>query len=471
MKRTLVCCILTAAVFTSLCCKAAYDADWKSLDKRPVPSWWTEAKFGIFIHWGPYAVPAFAPVFPDGAFSWDGFAEWYQGKMIAKTQNKSTAKFGEHHKKHYAGAPYANFAAQFTARFFNAADWAELFKRAGAKYAVLTSKHHDGYALWPSSHSPYFNSVSIGSGRDLAGEFAAAMKAASLRYGFYFSMLEYANPLYPSVRDGVRSPDALSIAEWNDRVNIPQLKDLVNRYEPDILWGDGEWDYTSLEHGVPRFMAWLYNDSKVKDHVVVNDRWGKDCRGVHGGHYTTEYGDGDGATKKDRIVHPWEECRGIGGSFGYNRFETTANYMSRRSCIEMLVSVCARGGNLLLNIGPDADGLIPVIMQDRLLAIGKWLQVNGEAIYGTTCWNDGDVALRKKGIYFTLKGEDVYVITFNWPTEISFPCPGRVKDVSLVGSSIDVPFAVSDGVVTLRPPAISPTSLPCEHAWVFKVSR
>ncbi len=441
-----------------------YEAKWESLDKRPTPSWWTEAKFGIFIHWGPYAVPAYAPVLPGGRFSWDGYAEWYQGKML--TGKKA---FSDHHKKFYGNAPYANFAAEFKARFYDPAKWADIFKRAGAKYVVLTSKHHDGYALWPSAQSPYYNSVAVGSGRDLAGEFCKAMRDAGLKRGFYYSMLEYANPLYPGGRDSKKSPDALSIADWNKVVNFPQMKDLVERYEADIIWPDGEWDYTGSQHGSEGFLAWLFNESKMKDSVVINDRWGRDCRGRHGGHYTTEYGHAEGAAKSEEIQHPWEECRGIGGSFGYNQFETTEHYMTREKCVETLVGVCARGGNLLLNVGPDADGRIPAIMEDRLLAMGRWLDVNGEAIYATV---RAKIKPPAKRVYLTAKGDRLFVIDFRRDgSPIVLQGVDGVKSVELLGAkNVAVKFTAAAGKLVIEQPALAPCKAPCEYAWTYAVA-
>ena len=443
-----------------------YEADWASLDARPVPQWWTDAKFGIFIHWGPYAVPAFGNVSKDGSFAWDCYAEWYQGFMMAGKK-----PYLEHHATHYNNAPYGNFAAQFKAEHFDPAAWADLFKKAGAKYVVLTSKHHDGYALWPSPESPYYNAVAIGSGRDLAGEFCKAMREAGLKRGFYFSMLEYANPLYPGVRDGKRSPAALTPEEWNRRVNLPQLKELADNYEADIIWPDGEWDYPSDRHCSREYLAWLFNESKVKDSVVVNDRWGKDCRGRHGGHYTTEYALEGGDTSGDSASHPWEECRGIGNSFGYNRFETPKDYMTRERCVETLVACVSRGGNLLLNVGPTADGRIPAVMQDRLLAIGRWLDVNGEAIYGTTRWAGAPKDFAKKKIYFTKKGEAVYMTVFAKDAEeIRVPGLVAVKDVTMLGTAKKVDWKVEGGALEIKLPKFAPGAAPCEFAPAFKIA-
>ena len=181
-----------AALAATAATAETYEAKWESLDRRPVPQWWCDAKFGIFVHWGPYAVPAYAPLDKDNVYAC--YSEWYHGRCIGSSP---TAAITNHHAKFYGKAPYGNFAAQFKAEHFDPAAWADLFRRAGAKYAVLTSKHHDGYALWPSPESPYYNAVMLGSGRDLAGEFTRAMKAAGLRSGFYYSLLEYANPKYP----------------------------------------------------------------------------------------------------------------------------------------------------------------------------------------------------------------------------------------------------------------------------------
>lgn len=427
-----------------------YEPTWESLDKRPVPSWWTDAKFGIFVHWGPYAVPAYAPISPNGRASFNSYAEWYQGRL-----RQGRHEFVEYHKKRYGNAPYANFAAQFTATNYNPKAWAELFKKAGAKYVVLTSKHHDGYALWPSPESPYYNSVVLGSGRDLAGEFCSAMRAAGLKRGFYFSMLEFANPQYQALH----KKGAISIEQWAQRINIPQLKELANDYEADIIWPDGEWDFSSDQHSSKEYLTWLFNQSRVKDRVVVNDRWGNDCRGKHGGHYTTEYGAGSATD-----AHPWEECRGIGLSFGYNQYETEKEYMTPRKCIETLVSCVSRGGNLLLNVGPTADGRIPDIMQERLLAMGSWLNVNGEAIYGSKM-AVGHPAQNQ--IYFTSKPNTLYAIAFRWPKNVRITGTGKVKSVSLLGSNSTIAWNQDGDDIVITADQLP--ELPCEHAWTFKI--
>lgn len=450
--------LFAALVAFAITASAEYEANWESIDARPVPQWWKDAKFGIFVHWGPYAVPAYAPT--GEASVYGCYAEWYHGRLLEGNEN-----FVAHHAKHYGGAPYANFAAEFKAENFDPVAWAALFKKAGAKYTVLTSKHHDGFALWPSPESAYYNAVALGAGRDLAGEFTAAMKAAGLRSGFYYSLLEYANPHYPKNFLKDKSVRPWTMREWASHVNLPQMKELVENYKADIIWTDGEWDFPDADHLATDFIAWLYNESSVKDEVVVNDRWGIKCRGRHGGHYTTEYALEGGDKEGLSAVHPWEECRGIGRSFGYNRFETTSDYMSREKCIETLVQIVSAGGNLLLNVGPTADGRIPAIMEDRLLAMGRWLETNGEAIYGTTRWENADPDAKKSRVYFTQKGVAVYAIVFGAPAgELRIKNLVGAKSATRLGSSDPVAMR-SDGdvlVVTLAEP------VPPESALVYR---
>ncbi len=445
-----------------------YGATWASLDSRPVPQWWQDAKFGIFIFWGPYSVPAYAPL--DSKDVYACYAEWYQGRMLQKRKKPGPNPFREHHEKNYAGMPYANFAAQFSARFFEPAHWAETFKKAGARYVVLASKHHDGYALWPSPESPYYNSVAVGSGRDLAGELTRAVKAAGLKSGFYYSLIEYANPYSPNVekRYKVKAAKGADAGKWALSMNIPQMKELVEDYSADILYTDGDWEATDDEFHSREFLQWLFNESSMRESIVVNDRWGIKCRGRHGGYYTTEYGFREGHEKAGEIIHPWEECRGLGRSFGYNRFETARQYMRAEECIRTLVDVVSRGGNLLLDVGPDADGRIPPIMEERLLQIGEWLAVNGEAIYGTRARSVGAKSDGGK-VFFTEKGDVLYAILTERPCgEVRIKGVSAVKDVALLGEDVKVGWRTDGGDLVVTVPCAPP--LKGRHAWAFKLS-
>lgn len=433
-----------------------YQANWQSIDSRPIPTWFTDAKFGIFIHWGLYSVPAWGPT--EGSIS-EKYAEWYWSRQ--NPEGKPSQAFTDFHNKMYgAKTRYQDFVNDFKAEMFNPDQWAEVFRQSGAKYIVLTSKHHEGFALWPSKHSWNWNSMDVGPHRDLAGDLTKAVKAKGLHMGFYYSLYEWFNPLYKE-----------SPARYVDEHMIPQMKDLVTRYQPDVVWTDGEWDLPSEQWKSTEFLAWLYNESPVKETVVVNDRWGKETRGKHGGIYTTEYDlvhDQNAAGKK--IEHPWEECRGIGGSFGYNRNENLNDYETSESLVHILIDKVARGGNLLLNIGPTADGRIPVIMQQRLKDIGDWLAVNGESIYGTHAWNKAPVVGKETTIFYTAKGNDIYVIVTHWQDKpILVNGIGKAGAVTMLGFDGKVNYSVSGNKLSITPPAISPANSPCSYAWVFKV--
>src|ERR1035438_2110041 len=371
MKRLLVFLLVLAPLSAQ-----TYQPTWDSIDKRATPAWFTDAKFGIFIHWGVYSVPAYAPVIPGKL----AYAEWYwhqmtEGRDNPKANAIETGTWAYHRKMFGADYAYQNFAPQFRAELFNPDQWAATLADSGAKYVVLTSKHHEGFALWPSKEASKtwgrpWNAVEIGPKRDLLGDLSDAVRRKGLRMGIYYSLYEWYNPLW--LKDKPRYV--------NDHM-FPQFKDVVMRYQPSIIFSDGEWELPSSDWRSPELLAWLFNESPVKDEVVIDDRWGKDTRHKHGGYYTTEYTSGMQSGN-----HPWEESRGMGASYGYNRIETVTDYHTDRELLLMLIDLVSRGGNLLLDIGPTADGRIPVIMEERLTQLGDWLRLNGEAIYGTRAW-------------------------------------------------------------------------------------
>ena len=442
-----------------------YEANWASLDKRPIPTWFTGAKFGIFIHWGVYAVPAWAPANEDiGVYA--KYAEWYWPRINGMTdpnpQKADVNKmFLEHHNKMYGpNFKYQDFAPMFKAENFKPAEWATLFKDAGAKYVVLTSKHHEGFTLWPSEQSWNWNSVDIGPHKDICRELTDAVKKEGLHMGMYYSLYEWFNPTYKT------NPEKY-VAERM----IPQLKDLVTSYKPELIYTDGEWDHPSAMWQSEKFLSWLYNESAVKNSVVVNDRWGKETRSKHGGFYTSEYGITNGDTIASELAaHPWEEIRGIGTSFGYNRVENLNNYLSSGELVHLLVNIVASGGNLCLNIGPKPDGTIPVIMQQRLLDIGAWLKVNGEAIYETTTWKNKPKAAKGQSVFYTAKGKDLYVLSTKWQDKnITVPGLNKAGKITLLGSNVQVKTVFKNGILTIVPAPINPLNNPCNDAWVYKV--
>lgn len=450
--------ILIAILFATTSFAQKYQANWESIDSRPVPAWFEDVKFGIFIHWGVYSVPSWAPANADiGVYA--KYAEWYWWRINEKSD--AGKLFRDYHNKMYGeDFLYQDFAADFKAEHFDPAHWADVFKKAGAKYVVLTSKHHEGFTLWPSEQSWNWNSADIGPHRDLCGDLTKAVKDAGLHMGFYYSLYEWYNPLYKN-----------NLEKYVDDHMIPQMKDLVTRYEPDVLWTDGEWDHPSEKWKSTEFLAWLYNDSPVKDRICINDRWGKETRSKHGGYFTTEYDMVHEQTGVGEVERPWEECRGIGTSFGYNRIEDLGNYMSSDALVDMLIEKVAGGGNLLLDIGPTADGRIPVIQQQRLLDIGSWMDINNEAIYGTRKW-EGAKENKTQNVFFTKKGSDLYVLCTKFPEKpIVINGISKAGSVKMLGFEGSVKAKKSGGKVTISIPALTPATNPSPYAWVFKIEN
>ena len=328
---------------------------WESINQRGYPEWFSDAKLGIFIHWGVYSVPAFA--------SKEGYAEWYYRGLMTSDDRKAfqDSVYGKDFQ-------YEDFVPMWKAELWNPDEWADLFKKSGAKYVLLVSKHHDGYCLWPSKYAPGWNSVETGPHRDICGELTEAVRKQGLKMGFYYSLPEWKSDIHRWYVD----PDD-SIATYVDAHMIPQLKELVTAYKPTVLFTDGEWRNSAEQWHATELISWYYNT--VGEEAIVNDRWGN---GQQHGFRTPEYS--AGITLTDR---PWAECRGLGRSFGLNRNEPLENYMTSEELIRHFCVLVAAGGGMTLNVGPAADGKIPLLQQERLIDLGQWLKINGEAIYGT----------------------------------------------------------------------------------------
>jgi alpha-L-fucosidase len=464
-----------------LAAEPQYEANWASLDSRACPSWYQDAKFGIFIHWGVYSVVSWGV---KGEYS-----EWYWNRIADRKPDNPWWQF---HKANYGeNFPYQDFARQFRAELFDPNQWADVFVRSGARYIVPTSKHHEGFAMWPSMEASRdwgrpWNSVETGPRRDLLGDLSEAVRARGLKFGFYYSLYEWYNPLWLADRK-----------RFVDEHLFPQFKDVVTRYKPAIIFSDGEWEMTSKEWRSEELLAWLFNQSPCREEVVVDDRWGSDTRHKHGSYYTTEY-----AAGMEGAVHPWEESQGMGFSYGYNRAENLDDYKSARNLILLLVDTVSRGGNLLLDIGPNADGTIPVIMQQRLVEMGDWLKVNGEAIYATrfagrSCqWTAGPRPVQQFGeyrvkydlmnmvgqqpasghavkqVFFTQKPDALYAITVGWPPadlvirNVQAPPDA---EVALLGFNGKVRTRVSPTSIRIEMPRMNPDGMPCRYAYAFRI--
>ena len=426
-----------------------YENNWESLNSRPIPSWFEDAKFGIFIHWGLYSVPAFAPK--------GRYAEWYGNEML----NKESETYKFHVKNYGENFKYADFIKDFKAELFDAKEWVKLFEEAGAKYINIVSKHHDGFCMYETGYAWNWNSVDVGPHRDFCAELKEACDKTDVKFGAYHSVYEWFNPLY------LKNPEEYALEHL-----IPMLKEFVEKYKPNTLFTDGEWSHESSVWHSTDFLTWLYNESSVKDIIVPNDRWGKETRGRLGGNFTTEYGMIEGGRSIEDVENPraFEECRGIGASFGLNRIEDTGDYESAGDLIEMLVDLVSAGGNFLLNIGPAADGTIPVIMQERLLQIGGWLKVNGEGIYCSRKYKKST----QSDVCYTQRDGIVYAFIKYFPAgevvlkDIEFS--DKINAV-LLGAGAEIGTANDNGKLKLIVPPLNPDKISAKYVYAFKLSR
>uniref|UniRef100_A0A8B9WQQ9 Alpha-L-fucosidase n=1 Tax=Bos mutus grunniens TaxID=30521 RepID=A0A8B9WQQ9_BOSMU len=409
----------------------------RRLDSRPLPAWFDEAKFGVFVHWGVFSVPAWG-------------SEWFWWHW----QGEKLPQYESFMKENYPpDFSYADFG------------WADLFKAAGAKYVVLTTKHHEGYTNWPSPVSWNWNSKDVGPHRDLVGELGTAIRKRNIRYGLYHSLLEWFHPLY--LRD---KKNGFKTQYFVNAKTMPELYDLVNRYKPDLIWSDGEWECPDTYWNSTDFLAWLYNDSPVKDEVVVNDRWGQNCSCHHGGYYNCK----DKFQPETLPDHKWEMCTSIDQrSWGYRRDMEMADITNESTIISELVQTVSLGGNYLLNVGPTKDGLIVPIFQERLLAVGKWLSINGEAIYASKPWR---VQSEKNSVWYTSKGLAVYAILLHWPEygilSLISPIATSTTKVTMLGIQKDLKWSLNPsgkGLLVFLP-QLPPTALPTEFAWTIKLT-
>lgn len=368
---------------------------------------------------------------------------------------------------------YTDFATQFTGELFNATAWAQIFKASGAKYIVPTSKHHEGFCNWPSPTSWNWNSVDNGPHIDIIGEIANAVRAEGLIFGVYHSLFEWFNPLYLADKANNFQTQTFSLGK-----TIPELMDLVQRYQPDYIWSDGDWEATDKYWNSTEFIAWLFNDSPVKDTVLVNDRWGQGDTCTHGSVWTCDDRYQPGSLQN----HKWENALTIDQySWGYRRNAVPTDYLSVDYFVDQLIETVSCGGNMLLNIGPAHDGSIDAIFVDRLLGIGNWLAVNGDAIYATIPWRaQNDTS---SSVWYTQSGDKstIYAMFTSWPTVDNGVNITLTIPVAKVGTS-SVTFMGATGVgplswvplttpgqpgMIITLPMFTPATIPCDNAWTL----
>ena len=386
-----------------------YEATIESLNTHPLPEWYADAKLGIFIHWGLYSVPGWAVLTPEEELKKlpqkeyvrrNPYAEWYLNTLRLKGSPTD-----EYHREHYgADYDYYNFAGVFDKEMqkWKPEEWARVFKMAGARYVVLTSKHHEGFTLWPSeTPNPTLPKDRQHASRDLVRELTTAVRAQGMKMGLYYSG-GYDWTFVPGpITDWTQAKSVEPQSEEYGRYVDAHMRELIRKYQPAILWND--INYPKSGHPL-EIMAEYYN--AIPD-GVVDDRFGV----AHADFKSPEY-----ETLSKISEKKWEECRGLGRSFGYNRAEGEAETINKDDLIYLLVDIVSKNGNLLLDVGPEADGTIPSVQMDRLVALGAWLDRNGEAIYGTRPWRraEGETADGRK-VRFTQKDGAAYAVILGEP--------------------------------------------------------
>ncbi len=400
--------------------------------------WFAEARFGMFIHWGLYAVPA-------GEYGGKtGYGEWIM----------ESAKI--------PASEYETFATQFNPVKFNAREWVQLAKAAGMKYLVITSKHHDGFAMYRSALTDWCIK-STPFQRDPLKELSEACKAEGITFCLYHSIMDWHNPDYEPRRawnDTAKgAPDMDRYTEFLKG----ELKELLTNYGPlGILWFDGEWENTwTTERGVE-----IYNFVRhLQPQIIVNNRVGRARAGMTG--MDKGAGVGDYGTPEQQIPATgfgpgvyWESCMTMNDHWGYNKHDQ--DWKSTSTLVRNLIDCASKGGNYLLNVGPTAEGLIPDASIERLHAIGQWMKVNGEAIYDTQASPFRKLAWGRCTQKADGKNTILYLHVFDWPADGKLLVPGlrnKSKSAILLAGGKKITFTKTSAGIELNLPAVAPDAI------------
>jgi len=464
-----------------------YKPQWESLMKHPLPDWFANRKVGLSAHWGPYAVPGWTPRkdTPYGV----AYAEWYWEWM---KQNEAVKKY---HEETYGKARYDDFidgtknlktgeTEGFYAENFDADEWMKIMKKAGVRYFFITSKHHDGFCIFESKYTDR-NSKQMGPKRDLYDALVNAAREHDIKIGFYYSFYEWNNPIYKEKDDlsGYKGIKTLKdedkdgiLNEYADDFMIPQIKELIDKYQPDYICFDGEWEHPYPYWRARQIAAYYYNQAAVRgQEVVINDRFGQkkdgfsDTRGVYGDFSHVEYYADIDSTKA------WAMWRGFGNSYGYNRNEHPDNILSPKEVVHTIVDCVSHNGNMEFNVGPKSDGTFSEIDLDRLTAMGKWLTVNGEAIYETRIMKP----FREKQVYFTQKENAIYAIYLAGDEETTPPAsisvtsfqPEDATEITMLGTYKKLKWRKEEQGFVVDIPESLQKNPPSEHAWTLKITK
>lgn len=450
--------------------------DWENLARNyKFPKWFTDGKFGIFIHWGIYSVPAFGN-------------EWYARNMY----QRGSAEY-DHHVATWGKQTdfgYKDFIPLFTADKFDADEWAELFKASGARYVVPVAEHHDGFAMYDSDLSEW-NAVKMGPKKDVIGLLKKAVEGRGMVFGvsshraenawFFNSGMDFPSDVQDTTIGlyGRRYANEKYTEDFA-REWLEHTYELVVKYQPSLIWFDWTVNNPVLVPYFNRFLAFYYNNAlDWGKEVAVNTKQG----------YPTDVQiwDVERGKSDKMMVHPWQTDTSVGKkSWCYIDGEENK---TPEQIVHDLVDIVSKNGNLLLNIGPRADGTITDEQKNVLLSVGKWLEVNGEAIYGTRCWKrygEGDAAVTKgsftdneavrytsRDIRFTTKGDDLYAIVLNWDAPAVFiksldqktVAEAQIKDIVLLGATEKLDWQLTDEGLEIR----FPEHKPCSYAYTFKI--
>lgn len=405
--------------------------------------WWRDARFGMFIHWGVYAVPAGT----------------YQGRQIPGIGEWIMAS---------ANIPppeYARFPPQFNPVQFDAAKWVRIAKDAGMKYVVITSKHHDGFALFDSKVSDWDIVDRTPYKRDVLKALSRECKKAGLKFCVYYSILDWHHPSQQPNPKAANPHASLASNSMKDGRKAEylqymkgQLRELLKNYDPGVLWFDGEWvEWWTEEDGKA-----LYNYLRgIKPNLIVNNRIGKGRKGMEGLTKGEGYA-GDFGTPEQQIPPTglpgvdWESCMTMNETWGFKSFDH--DWKTPADLIRKLVDIASKGGNFLLNVGPTAEGLIPQPSVERLAAVGKWTRVNGEAIYGTSA---SPFPKQLPWGRATSRPGKLYLHVFDWPAGGRLTVSGldsRVKRAYLLSDAkrAALPVTQSHQELTVTLPAQAP---------------
>jgi alpha-L-fucosidase len=492
----LICCSGLAAVALhaqdAAVSKPRYEPTWRSLRTYPVPQWLRDGKFGIYTHWGVYAVPAMGP-----NATWYSHNFYFNPNGPERLHQEATYgpldKFG-----------YKDFIPMFTGEKFNADEWAELFQKSGARFAGPVAEHHDGFSMWDTKYSEW-NAAKMGPKRDVVGELEKAIKGHGMKFvtafhhaenWFFFPVwdkrYDCGDPRYSGLYGLIHENGAQPSKEFLDRWE-GKLLEVIDKYDPDMIWFD--FGLNSVPEVYRQdFLAYYYNKavSRGKD-VVVTYKNHDLPPGV--GINDLELGQ-----EREMTYHEWitDSTIDAGEGWGYvegSGFKTAGNLVTN------LVDRVSKNGYLLLNVGPKPDGSIPEEAKRRLLDLGKWLAINGEAIYGTTPWiiaGEGPTGLDKAGpfnesntirytaadIRFTAKDNVLYATVLGWPGEkitikslaggsdASRPFhgglyPSEIVSITMLGDGHPLHWQLTKDGLTIE----TPKHPPCEHAFVFKIVR